>query len=162
MSKKKCKVNNCVRKHHARGFCQYHYYILFYNPNNRDKLRLNYKNHYNKHKERILLNHKKRWPKYKQTFGYKFSEYRSNANKTGKIFTLTREEFRGFWKKSCYYCNSDIDTIGLDRVDNETGYVVSNVVSCCTRCNKMKKDMDYNEFISLCRLISIKPIPFAR
>ena len=154
MIKKKCKVSSCFKKYHAKGFCSYHYYSLYWNPNNRGRLRSNYKRYYNRHRKRILFNTKKRYPKYKKTIGYKFGEYKHSANKTNKIFNLTKEEFKNFWNKPCHYCNSEIDTIGLDRVDNNIGYVIENIVSCCIRCNKMKKDMDYKQFIELCRLIA--------
>jgi len=35
---------------------------------------------------------------------------------------------------------------GIDRVDNKKGYVVDNVVSCCTICNRVKNNMSYIDF----------------
>jgi len=40
----------------------------------------------------------------------------------------------------CYYCNHDLEEtgIGLDRIDNDKGYLENNVVPCCWICNKIK------------------------
>jgi len=38
--------------------------------------------------------------------------------------------------------------IGIDRKDNSSGYVESNVVPCCEVCNKAKLCMGYEEFIA--------------
>lgn len=37
---------------------------------------------------------------------------------------------------------------GIDRIDNNLGYTVGNSVSCCEKCNKMKLDHNYNEFLN--------------
>lgn len=43
---------------------------------------------------------------------------------------------------------------GLDRVDNSLGYILTNVVSCCAICNRMKLTLTYCAFIEKCRRIS--------
>lgn len=37
---------------------------------------------------------------------------------------------------------------GIDRVDNTMGYIVSNSVPCCQRCNLMKNDMPRDTFVA--------------
>jgi len=49
--------------------------------------------------------------------------------------------------RPCFYCGQKNDTKGLDRVDNNKGYLIENVVSCCQQCNLMKRDMSVNDFI---------------
>ena len=63
-------------------------------------------------------------------------------------FDLTYDQFISFWQKSCTYCKGAITTIGLDRVDNNIGYVHNNVVPCCRTCNVMKQKMSVVSFIS--------------
>ena len=47
----------------------------------------------------------------------------------------------------CVYCG-DIDSkIGIDRVDNSLGYTEENSAPCCSKCNYMKKDMNFKQFI---------------
>jgi hypothetical protein len=59
---------------------------------------------------------------------------------------LTLEEMMLFWGKPCAYCDREIVTIGLDRVDNNKGYVVGNLVACCGTCNMMKADLALEAF----------------
>jgi len=78
----------------------------------------------------------------------RYHSYMSAARKRGKHFDLTYEQFFAFWQKHCSYCGDTINTIGLDRVDNSQGYTISNVASCCTTCNSMKRDLATNDFIN--------------
>ena len=64
-------------------------------------------------------------------------------------------------KSNCYYCdgigdskfgdynyNNEILTYtGIDRKDNNKGYIIDNCVSCCKRCNFMKHTLTKFEFI---------------
>jgi len=43
---------------------------------------------------------------------------------------------------------------GVDRVDNEVGYVAENCVPCCWRCNKAKGSMTQREFLDMAMAIS--------
>jgi len=91
---------------------------------------------------------------YYATPASRFGAYKRNAGYRGHVFSLTWEEFKGFWGKSCTFCGSSIQTIGLDRIDSKVGYVLGNVVSCCWICNKMKSDLPQDVFISQCKKIS--------
>jgi len=162
MSNKGCKIKGCGKKYYARGFCRNHYSSQFHNIENRERIREVQKASYRRNRVKKLASAKARWPKYKVSLAYKLVEYRGSAKRTGKDFLLTKGDFKRFWKNPCFYCGGSVDTIGLDRVDNDIGYIIDNVVSCCTRCNKMKKNMEYEEFIALCRTIAERPIPFPR
>lgn len=83
-----------------------------------------------------------------------FSVYKEKAQRDQVIFTLTMDEFEGFWNKQCYYCASEIKKIRIDVLDKEKGFSVSNVVSCCIDCQKLKGDFDHDNFLNLCRKIS--------
>jgi 5-methylcytosine-specific restriction endonuclease McrA len=37
---------------------------------------------------------------------------------------------------------------GIDRQNNKQGYVLTNVVSCCSTCNRAKRDMSVEEFLA--------------
>jgi len=77
----------------------------------------------------------------------RYSSYISGAKTRGYEFSLTFEEFMIYWQRDCVYCGDPIDTIGLDRVDNTIGYTISNVVPCCTTCNKMKSAQTTEDFL---------------
>ena len=42
---------------------------------------------------------------------------------------------------------------GIDRKDNFLGYTLSNVVTCCKKCNFLKRDMSYIDFINYIKQI---------
>lgn len=83
----------------------------------------------------------------------RFCAYRNNAKQRGLVFTLTIEQFTEFWRVPCAYCHAPVALIGLDRVDNEQGYVHGNVVSCCAVCNYMKRGLTYAAFVAQCRRV---------
>lgn len=68
----------------------------------------------------------------------RYAHYKEGAEGRGVSFDLTGPEFWSFWQKPCAYCGSDIETIGLDRINPSQGYSVENVTPCCSRCNEMK------------------------
>jgi hypothetical protein len=82
-----------------------------------------------------------------------FGRYQQRAKLRGIVFKLTFAEFMKFWQVPCSYCLTQISTIGIDRVDNNLGYLPSNVVSCCITCNRMKLTSCRDEFIEQCRRI---------
>jgi len=67
-----------------------------------------------------------------------FSRYRNSARLRGHKFSITFEQFMYFWGKDCDICGDPIATIGIDRVDNNIGYEINNLIPCCEFCNKMK------------------------
>jgi 5-methylcytosine-specific restriction endonuclease McrA len=111
-----------------------------------------------------------RLPKGEGGFNNLFSEYSRGAASRGFAFELGREEFRELTKRDCFYCGSPPEQIktlhkaatghaayaynGIDRIDNSSGYVVGNVVSCCSPCNKSKGTMKQDEFIELANKIA--------
>jgi hypothetical protein len=83
--------------------------------------------------------HKKLRAERGQTLDYKFTAYKTAAKRRNFEFTLSKEQFSLFWQQPCFYCGSEILTIGIDRVDNELGYISENCVSCCPDCNMLKR-----------------------
>lgn len=73
--------------------------------------------------------------------------YKQNAKLSGKVFNLPFALCEDLMTGKCFYCLADpLPFNGIDRVDNNLGYIVDNVVGCCSRCNLAKKDMDRSEF----------------
>lgn len=83
----------------------------------------------------------------------RFNSYKNDAKHSRIEFVLSFEEFMTLWQKSCVYCGSEVKTIGVDRIDSNGKYEISNVVACCGICNFMKKAMTTVEFITQCRKI---------
>lgn len=67
--------------------------------------------------------------------------YKTSGNRRGLGFDLSFDKFMIFWQKPCYYCDSEIKTIGLDRIDERIGYTKNNIVSCCSKCNYTKEEI---------------------
>jgi hypothetical protein len=66
-------------------------------------------------------------------------------------FELTEQEFDQIVKQNCYICNkpcSKKHCNGIDRINNEMGYFMGNVASCCKECNFMKRTMTLVEMYS--------------
>lgn len=77
----------------------------------------------------------------------KFETLKRGANKRKIQCELTFEEYKNLSEgKSCFYCDGKIGKQpthghGLDRLDNNKGYIIDNVVPCCWDCNALKQDM---------------------
>lgn len=82
-------------------------------------------------------------------------KYKYGAKLRNLEFNLTREQFIPLIKANCFYCGRrpsnkirDLKYNGIDRKNNSLGYSISNCVSCCYVCNKMKLDMNYDDFLN--------------
>jgi len=90
---------------------------------------------------------------------------RTFYNYKRKGFEGTFEQFLTLVTSNCFYCGCEPNMItgsnrntkhgtgffkhlGLDRVDNNKGYVLKNVVPCCFRCNNAKWTYSVEEFKS--------------
>ena len=56
-------------------------------------------------------------------------------------FNILETEYIALISSPCLYCNNSLLTesgCGLDRVDNNQGYTLDNVVPCCGPCNQIR------------------------
>lgn len=62
--------------------------------------------------------------------------------------SITRDEYDVLVNNPCWYCGSVIGntSYGIDRINNNFGYVPSNCRPCCTPCNLAKRAMTEQEF----------------
>jgi hypothetical protein len=88
-----------------------------------------------------------------------YQRYQRDAKKRNIEFDLSFENFCNLVIQPCHYDNklsdklskvnrssSQIMYTGLDRKNNLLGYTLSNVVPCCTECNRMKSNiLSYEE-----------------
>lgn len=91
--------------------------------------------------------------------------YISNSKHYNRIFELTKEEFRFLITQNCYYCgieplqeNMGFKYNGLDRINNDNGYVTENIVTCCRTCNVMKMNHTQEQFYKKIEIIYNKHI----
>ena len=85
--------------------------------------------------------------------------YKRHAKERNLAFMLTEQEFETLTKQCCKYCGAPPSQIalsrsepylynGVDRVNNEIGYVPTNVVPCCGICNRAKRDLTLEQFLA--------------
>lgn len=88
-----------------------------------------------------------------------YANYKHGAKKRGLYFEISFEQAMKLYEGDCVYCgakptkinhiaasNSFFKYNGIDRVDNDIGYIPENCVSCCKKCNEAKKAMKLEEF----------------
>lgn len=78
---------------------------------------------------------------------YIFEKYQRDAKRRGVSFALDKSDFYTFKNASCYYCGEILDKVRLDRIDNDLGYLINNVVSCCSICNRFKSSLTQEKFL---------------
>ena len=71
----------------------------------------------------------------------RFDKGKSDAGRRNKEWGLTFEQYELLIKNECNYCKESIEKekgVGLDRLNNNIGYLVNNVVACCAKCNNSR------------------------
>ena len=86
--------------------------------------------------------------------------YKLGARTRNLPYELTIEKFVNLSKQPCFYCGAEPSNVrwqkdskgtfiynGLDRINNDLGYILNNVVPCCIICNKAKATMTQEVFL---------------
>jgi elongation factor P hydroxylase len=94
-------------------------------------------------------------------FNVLYGNYKASAKHRNLEFSLNKEEFRNLTDGNCYYCGMSPQGIqvkkdsngayvynGIDRIDNNKGYISGNVVACCKWCNRSKNTRKLDDFIN--------------
>ena len=78
-----------------------------------------------------------------------WNQYVKSAQKRKIDFTISKALFQTLILKPCFYCQhqTEGEANGLDRLNNNAGYVEDNIVSCCELCNNLKGSQHPQEFI---------------
>jgi hypothetical protein len=179
---KKCSIDACHDKHHAKSLCRKHYKKLYdsqnktkirdwrirnksrvesynkkYYQNNKEKLRkmASQQGKYNKNYCKVsrglwIMNNRSKireinnnWKKNnKHKLSQRFNQLKNRAKHRNIYFDLTLQNFEDINKLSCHYCSGPLPRYGsgMDRIDNNKGYVVDNIIPCCTVCNLTRGD----------------------
>lgn len=105
---------------------------------------------------------------------YVYKNYKASAKKRNLSFEIEKCDFSRLTKENCHYCELQPSTImkgedksrrlngdyiynGLDRVDSSKGYALTNIVTCCENCNKLKSNLvSYEEFIEFIKILKLK------
>lgn len=104
--------------------------------------------------KRILKNIKIRKNPIRKIYDYKYS---ATARGIDIDDTMADSVFISLMTSQCHYCGKRYEPngylLGIDRVDNSTGYCVTNCVACCDICNYMKGTHTKDEFVKICNHI---------
>jgi hypothetical protein len=102
-----------------------------------------------------------------------YARYVQSAKKRGYEWGLSRDEFETRITGNCYYCGtppssrsirhenhgqSNLDLFeanGIDRKNNNQGYIPENSVSCCRFCQYGKRDAPYEEFVQYLKRVAV-------
>lgn len=92
----------------------------------------------------------------------KYYDYHSEAKRRNIEWNLDKDYIIELIKSKCHYCGISNIINGIDRIDNEKGYIKENCVSCCKNCNRMKCNFKLIQFISIIKYLCFKMeiIPF--
>ncbi len=93
-----------------------------------------------------------------------FSAYRSGAKRRKITFELTLEQFSKLTSENCHYCGVKPSHVinkisgnykfnGIDRINNNLGYIIENCTACCETCNRAKLEMSNDEFLNWVRRV---------
>lgn len=105
------------------------------------------------YQKQYRIKNKDRLDAYKKSSHNRYKNYQRNAKTKDRNFDLSENDFIEISKRPCIYCGEYSDTYngepfsGVDRVDSKLGYSLDNCVPCCATCNRMKLDLDVNDWI---------------
>lgn len=95
------------------------------------------------------------------SFNKIYRAYLYGAKKRSLEFFLSQDEFKYLINQDCYYCGVKPNQIaknknsfgeytynGIDRINSNLGYMTTNCVPCCGRCNEAKMSETQSDFKS--------------
>ncbi|MGI0058150.1 MAG: hypothetical protein ACREBJ_00140 [Nitrosotalea sp.] len=72
----------------------------------------------------------------------RYKNAQSLAKSRKREFNLTFEHYAELIAQPCHYCHGKLGQVqfamGLDRIDNQMGYVFGNILPCCHFCNMVR------------------------
>lgn len=97
-------------------------------------------------------------PNNQAAFNQLLWHYKKGASSRGLVFALSPEEADRLFKLPCAYCGQAPSQVskasqssmyvynGIDRIDNDKGYIQGNVAPCCKMCNWCKGKHSLEDF----------------
>jgi len=105
-------------------------------------------------KEReITPQYKKTNRLYRESIHGRFITSRIEAKARNLYWEFTELEYSNLLDQKCTYCDKSLTEnhqigVGLDRMDNDKGYLKNNVVPCCGLCNRTRANwFTFDEFL---------------
>lgn len=115
-------------------------------------------------KRRVSKYNESYFPKYNKNVISRLKSLCTKARNRTKEFNIIDQDLFDLWEKQngqCAYTKlpllataNQFNTLSLDRVDSNKGYVVGNIQLVCTAINKMKQEYAEEVFILFCQLVT--------
>lgn len=98
------------------------------------------------------------------SFNEFYGDYKRKSKKKNLVFKLSKKGLREITQQVCYYCgeppnhnygtksrskNGVYVANGIDKKIPSLGYIKSNCVPCCIKCNFFKSNLTTEEFLEL-------------
>lgn len=105
------------------------------------------------YQKQYRVKNKDRLDEYKKSPHVRYKSYQNNARNKNRNFDLSEDDFVEMTRQPCIYCGEYSDTYngelfnGIDRINSNLGYSIDNCVPCCATCNRMKMDLDVNDWV---------------
>jgi len=90
---------------------------------------------------------------------------KNSANKRQQLFDLTIADIVECWRIQngiCAYSgrsmtleSGSLNTVSIERIDSEEGYIPSNTILVCQAINRMKSDFGFDDFFELCKDVTM-------
>ncbi len=92
-----------------------------------------------------------------RTLPHRFNSSRSKAKGRELSWSIDFENYELLQQSGCFYCSENLlnkTSVGLDRINNDLGYDLMNVLPCCGDCNKVRQDkLTVNEMTEVRQLL---------
>jgi hypothetical protein len=98
-----------------------------------------------------------RFSKYFQPARNKVKQIEYRADRDGIELNVSDEDLSILIKEPCHYCGNAPEfpnVHGVDRKDNNQGYIYGNCLPSCKTCNFMKNTLPYVTFLRMCKQIT--------
>ena len=91
-----------------------------------------------------------------------YNSKKLHARQIGHDFKLYVYEFSKLIRSNCFYCDKHPNNVfkfkrknftlyltyqGIDRKNNNRGYIRGNVISCCFICNNKKRQIKFKDYL---------------
>ena len=124
-----------------------------------------YLKHAEKIKAKVSVYRKSYVPRFKRDIESRLrSLYTKAKNRKNKDFNLQESDMLDTWGKQnglCAYTKlpliataNQFNTVSLDRIDSNNGYISDNIQFVCAAVNKMKQEYSEEMFLLFCHLIT--------
>ena len=100
-------------------------------------------------KQRDRVNSKRHRADPKNTASYIVKNSKRSDIVHNRENNLTKDFVEDAIKTGCNYCGDKETKMTMDRIDNNKGHTIDNVIAACYRCNIIRRSMPYNAWLQI-------------